>query len=448
MRTTSLSSVPGFFYMRYDVSLETAHRILLNASSPVEMGVVTIGDAYGRILSRDVFSPINLPPFRKSAMDGYALRSFDIAKASRKKPVRLRVIDQARAGYMPENGIRPGTAVNVMTGAVVPDGADVVVRSEDVDLCSEGIIVNKAFCAGTYLVMPGEDVPMGESIARKGALITPPMVGLLAGLGLVQIPVYRKVVIALMSTGDELIDPADPYRPGKIFNSSLYGILGRCQAAGAQPLHLGTVPDQVTRVAEKMSEGLEKADIVITTGGTSNGLFDVTKDAMLLAGAEILFNGVAVKSGSPIFAGKRNGRFIISLPGNPAGAMAAFDLIVMVLINNLRGLSHPFLPRIEAVMAGSYLRFSPVRRLLHARLFRQYGVDYVALADHHSRCMVESIVDSNFFIDVPAGSRYIQAGERVWGFPVGDLGRVYSDIAVQMVEKNAGLFHADYTSAQ
>lgn len=426
--------------MRYDVSLEAAHHVLINASCPVEKETAGIDQASGRILARDVFAPVNIPPFRKSAMDGYALRCSDSKGASSGKPVRLRIVDVARAGYASKKRVEPGTAIKVMTGAVVPDGADVVLRSEDVDVCHEDILVTDACRAGQNLVMPGEDVHMGELVAPRGAGITPPLVGLLAGLGIVRVPVYRNVSVAVMSTGDELMDPSEPPHPSKIFNSSLYGIMARCREAGALSIQIGSVPDHVGRVAKKMAEGLKQADIVITTGGTSAGTYDVVEDAMVQAGADILFKGVSVKSGSPILAAKRDDRFIVSLPGNPSGAMAGFDLIVTVLINHLRGLAKPFPTRVEAVLVDSYPRFSPVRRLLHARLFRQEGVDYAELTDHHSRGMVDSIVSTNFYIDIPAGSSALHPGELVWGVPVGALSRVYSDIAAQSADHHLGVF--------
>ena len=192
-------------------------------------------------------------------MDGYALNSTDIRGASKASPVWLSVVDEARAGFQAGRGVTPGTTVKVMTGAVVPEGADVVLRSEDVDVCQDKIIVKKSFAPGTHLVMPGEDVAKGELIARQGALLTPPLIGLLAGLGLVRLPVFRNVTVAVMSTGDELIDPGESQSPGKIFNSSLYGIMARCQEAGVMPLQLGIVSDEVGCVAEKMAEEAAEA---------------------------------------------------------------------------------------------------------------------------------------------------------------------------------------------
>ncbi len=417
--------------MRFNISLEDAHNILLSHSTPVEENSIFINEALGKILSRDISAHGNLPPFEKSSMDGYALRSADIAKALPTNPVALFVVDETRAGFIPEKQVTTRTAVRVMTGAAIPQGADTVVRSEDVSAIGNKIKVCKPIDAGTNLVKAGEDISAGELIAPKGIPVSPSLIGLLAGLGMIQIPVRREVCVAVMSTGDELIDPSAKPRPGKIFNSSLYGIMAQCQAAGAKPISLGVVPDKAMVVAQKMSEGLKKADIVITTGGTSAGDYDVVEEAMMLTGAKILFNGVAVKSGSPVLAGKRNGKFIISLSGNPSGAAATFDLIVMVLLNKLMGFAKPLPSRIEAVMTEGYLRRSPVRRLLRAKISRQAGTDYVELTDHHSKGMIESIMDSNFFIDIPAGSGYIHPGELVWGFPAGDLNRMYSQITEQ-----------------
>ncbi len=432
--------------MHFNISLEDAHNILTRASAPVEGKTLLISDALGRILSRDITTPVNLPLFDKSAMDGYALQSCDIAKASHKNPVLLSIIDETRAGIIPQKEVVSGTAIKIMTGAAIPKGADVVVKSEDVLRCADKIKINKPFHAGTNQVMAGEDIQVGELIAPKGTAVSPPLIGLLAGLGIIGVPVYKKITVAVMSTGDELIHPSENSGPGKTFNSSLYGIMAQCCSAGASPISLGIVPDDAKAVARKMSIGLDQADIVITTGGTSDGDYDVIEEAMMLTGAKIMFNGVAIKSGSPILAGEKNGKFIISLSGNPSGAMATFDLIVTVLLNKLMGYPRPLPFRIEVVMAQGYLRRSPVRRLLHARLFSQAGVNYAELTDHHSRGMVESAMESNFFIDIPAGSGYINSGELVWGFPVGNLNQKYSQTAEQVSAEDhrQGQYHQDF----
>lgn len=413
--------------MFMDVTLEDAHTILWGLCSPVEENIIRIDESAGRILSREIIAGRSIPPFDKSAMDGYAIRAKDSWRASGEYPVRLKVIENVRAGVVPEKMLKAGTAIRIMTGAVIPESADAVIKLEEVISNRKSIIIGRAVKPGENIIHTGDDVNSGELIAGRGTKLTPSLLSVLAGLGIGTVSVYRKVKVAVISTGDELMNPSEESVVGRIYNSSHYGIVAKSVEAGAEPIKLDIAPDVMEKIADKIIEGLEMSDLVVTTGGLSDGDYDMVEDAIGHIGATVLFKGLAIRSGSTMLAALKDGKLIIALSGNPASAMANFDLIVVSVIKKMTGLSRHLPARIQVTMSESYMKNSPTRRLVRARMFRKNGIDYVRLTSPHNRGPLMSMIDSNFMLDIPAGTGYIAAGQKVWGFIVGDLEQVYDE---------------------
>jgi len=413
--------------MKKNIQLEEAQNILLDRVMPVGKCLVSLLEANGRILSQDIKATISIPSFDKSALDGYALIASDTRQAESSAPVQLRVIEETRAGFLSKEKVMPGTAIKVMTGAPIPDGANVIIKYEDVIRNGDSISVFRTLKAQDNIVKAGEDVEEGEVVAFKGTLITPPLVALLAGLGINHVPVYKKVKIAIMSTGDELVCPSEELQAGKIYNSSLYGLMARCHELGGQPLDLGIVPDEIRSASARIVKGLEEADIVVSTGGVSVGDYDVIKDAMVEAGAEIIFWQVAMKPGSPVAAAVKNKKLIIGLSGNPAAAMVTFDLIIIPLLKKLMGINKPLLNKIQGVFADNFTKASSQRRFLRAKLERKDGIDYLKLTGDQGNGVLMSMVDCNILVDIPAGSGPVIYGQRVSGYIVGNVTDAYHE---------------------
>lgn len=293
--------------MLMNVTLEDAHSILWGLCTPVEENFISIDESAGRTLSREITAERSIPPFNKSGMDGYAIRAKDTWRASQDNPVKLKVIDKVRAGVVPGKMVKAGTAIKIMTGAAIPESSDAVVKFEEVVCNKKNIVITRAIKAGENIILTGEDVQCGEMIAGKGTKLTPSLVSVLAGLGINRVPVYRKVKVAVINTGDELMHPAEDPFYGRIYNSSHYGIIAKCVEAGAEPYKLGIAPDIMEKVAERISEGLEIADLVVTTGGVLSGDYDVVEDAMTHIGATLLFKGLAIRSGSTMLAAVKDG---------------------------------------------------------------------------------------------------------------------------------------------
>ncbi len=406
--------------MKTSISLEEAQATLLTLVRPVDQGQVPLLTATGRVLCRDIQSGVNLPAFSKSPLDGYALQAKDSEQAKPSQPVTLTVIEEVRAGYVPRHKVTAGTAIKVMTGAPVPEGADEIVKYEEVTREGNYIKIFSPVTPGKNVIRAGEDVIQGEMIAPGGMVVTPPLVGLLAAVGVAAVPVYEKVRIAILSTGDELVDPSRDLLPGKIYNSNLHSLGAYCLQLGTAPVDMGIVPDEAAVIADRISQALRLSDLVITTGGVSVGDYDVVPAALTQLGAELIFWKLDMKPGSPVIAASYNDKLIIGLSGNPAAALITFDLLVVPLIKKMMGLEKQFPSKISAILTENFNKSSQQRRFLRARVQRDKDLNYVKLTGEQSNGVLKSMIDCNALIDVPAGSGPLVAGQEVSAVVLGN----------------------------
>ena len=407
--------------MKQNLPLEEAQDILLNRITVPEDSKVPLIDALGRILSRDVVSQHNIPFFDRSPVDGYAALAGDTVDAAPSQPVRLKVLEEIPAGYVAANKITSGTTVKVMTGAPLPEGADVVVKYEEVERQGDYISVFEPLRYQENVVYAGEDVKVGEVVAKKGIVVSPALVGLLAGMGIASVPVYQPVKVGILSTGDELISLGEAIQPGKIYDSNRYTLQARCLDLGAQPVMLGTVMDCKEKVAARIREGLKQADVFITTGGVSVGDYDVIQDALRVLGAEIIFWKVDIKPGSPILAAVKDGKLIIGLSGNPVAALLTFDLLVVPMLKKMMGRKNYLYSKIQGKMTGGFKKSSEKRRFLRARLLLQDGDIAFQLTGIQNNSALKSMMECNVFVDVPAGSGPLNPGDVVSAHVLGNI---------------------------
>jgi len=407
--------------MRQNISLEEAQDMLLtNITLPEERKIPLI-DALGKILSQDIVSQQNIPFFDRSPVDGYALLTSDTVKATSSQPVRLKVLEEIPAGYVAENKVTPGTTIKVMTGAPLPVGADVVVKYEEVDRQGDFVFLSKPLKFQENVVYAGEDVKQGEVVAKKGIVVSPALVGLLAGMGIASVPVYHPVKVGILSTGDELMSIGEPLRPGKIYDSNRYTLQARCLALGVEPVMMGTVMDRKEQVADRIREGLKQADVFITTGGVSVGDYDVIQDALKEIDAEILFWKVDIKPGSPILAAMKDQKIIIGLSGNPVAALLTFDLLVVPLLKKMMGREKYLYSKIQGTMRDGFKKSSEKRRFLRARLLLEDGNTLVKLTGIQNNSALKSMMECNIFVDVPAGSGPLNPGDIVSAHVMGNI---------------------------
>jgi len=283
-------------------------------------------------------------------MDGFAVRAADVETATAAQPVRLRVLEVVGAGAVPQATVTAGTATQVMTGTPMPDGADSVVRVEDVAEGGPGeALVARAVPIGANVRQPGEDVRAGDLVFTPGRVLRPPDVGLLASLGLTVVSVARRPEVAILATGSELVEIGQPLGPGQIVNSNAYTLAAAVEEAGGLPRVLGIATDTRAATRAAFADALS-SDVVISTGGVSVGAFDVVRAALADLGVEERFWKVAQRPGKPMSCGRRGDVPVFGLPGNPAAALVCFHLYVRPAIRTMLGDATPHLPVVSATL--------------------------------------------------------------------------------------------------
>ncbi|MBX3023350.1 molybdopterin molybdotransferase MoeA [bacterium] len=310
---------------------------------------VPLAVARGRVLAEAIQAPRDVPPFRNSAMDGYAVRQADVSAASASGPVVLRVLETVAAGAVASQPVAPGTAIRIMTGAPMPDGADAVVRVEDTSEVSEGVAIRAAVAPRANIREPGEDMRAGETVLEAGRLLRPADIGLLASLGMSMLRVARRPRVAIVSTGDELVDLGEPLGPGQIVNSNAYTLAAAVEEAGAEPLHLGIVRDRPPLIRAAFADALN-ADVVLSTGGVSVGSFDYVRTILAELGYEERFWRVAQKPGKPLTFGRCGRAPVFGLPGNPVSSLVCFYLYVLPALRTMLGLDRVHLASAAATL--------------------------------------------------------------------------------------------------
>ena len=405
------------------LSVEEALERILSEFHPLEPERVPILEALGRVLAEDVYAGEDIPPYANSSMDGYAVRAADTACASRQAPRRLRVIADLAAGYVSETEVVPGTAIRIMTGAPIPPGADAIVRVEDTQAQGEWVDVFVEVPAGLYIRPAGEDVQQGELVLQRGMIVRPPEIGMLATLGHQEVLVYRRPRVAILATGDEVVEIDAPLAPGKIRNANSYSNAAQVLQCGGIPIMLGIARDRVQELTDKIRAGLAQGvDLFLTSGGVSVGDFDVVKD-VLAAQGEINFWRVRMKPGKPLAfgclsplphrEGQGEGVPLLGLPGNPVSVMVAFEMFVRPAILKMLGMTALARPTVEAVLMDGVNDKDERRHYLRARVEQQEGEYRAYLTGEQGSGILSSMVKANALVVIPEEWTCAPVGARV-----------------------------------
>lgn len=318
------------------ISIEDARRAVLEHAARLEAEEVALDDALGRVLADGAIAPNDLPPFSSSGMDGFAL----LADDTRDAPVHLRIVGEARAGALAGVAVEPGTAIRISTGAQMPEGADAVVRQELTQPGEGEVVVLEAVAAGNDVRYAGEDVPAGATILHGGTLLGASEIGALAWVNIARPAVVRRPRLALVSTGDELVDPGRELAPGEIRDANRPALAAAARAAGADVIASLRVGDDCSATIATLAEALQDADVVATVGGVSVGPHDHVRPALESLGADQVFARVSLKPGGQVcFYIAADGTLVFALPGNPASALTAFRILVVPALYAMLGRS-------------------------------------------------------------------------------------------------------------
>ncbi|MEA3247208.1 MAG: gephyrin-like molybdotransferase Glp [Gemmatimonadota bacterium] len=394
------------------------------AMARVVAGVARLGTerlptaaARGRVLAAPVHSPVNLPPWNNSAMDGYAVRSADIAAV----PATLRVIETVAAGAFPTRAPGPGEATRIMTGAPVPEGADTVVRVEDTDGGRQRVVIRDNRDAGRNVRPAGEDVRAGTEALPAGAVLGAAQLGLLAAVGAAEVEVVRQPRVAIISSGDELVPPerfAEVVAGRKIVSSNSVTLHELVRDAGGEPVDLGIAADTHESLREHLARA-EGVHLVLTSGGISVGEFDYVREVLAERGATLDFWRVRMRPGAPIGFGELDGTPWIGLPGNPVSTMVTFELFVRPAIRVMRGHAAPFPATVGVVLGEPVTVGADLTHFLRVTLAPEGGHLVARLTGAQSSGMLSSMARADALLVLPRGVREAPAGAALRAIPLG-----------------------------
>ena len=389
------------------ISIAEARTRVLTEARPLPAEKVPLGEALGRVLAENVVSPVNVPPFDSSAMDGYAVPAGAAGE--------LRVVGESRAGHPAAESVAEGTAVRISTGAVVPEGAEAVVpveRAEDRD----GTVTVAETPAGANVRRAGEDVRAGDLVLPAGMVLGPPEVAVAASLGRPDLVCAQRPRIALVVTGDELVEPGQPLAPGRIFSSNAYGLAGQARRAGAEVALTEAVEDTADATRAALERALGAADLVCVSGGVSVGPHDHVKPALADLGVEERFWGVALKPGKPTWFGvlEREPRpaLVFGVPGNPVSAMVTFHLFAWPALAAMQG-APPEAASATALLDEPVARNPKREQAVRCRLIADDDGLHVAPTGRQESHVLTSMLGAGALALIPRGEGEVAAGERV-----------------------------------
>ncbi len=364
-------------------------------------GYVPLSDALGMLAAEDIHSPIAMPPFRQSAMDGYALHLYD-GKS-------YEIVREIKAGDGANPKLNPGQAVRIFTGAMVPDAAEAVVMQEHAEALSDTLVVDREISLEQNIRPKGEQVRKGDLALPKGSVLTPATIGFLAGLGITEIKVFVKPSIAILATGNELVVPGEPLGSGKIYESNSLMLQNALKESGYTEIEIFKVKDDYRGTVQCLDHALNSFDVVLVSGGISVGDYDFVGKALQELQVTEVFYKVRQKPGKPLFFGRKAERSVFALPGNPASALTCFYIYVLPALAQLSGKSFKALKRISAKSRSDF-QTKPGRVQFLKACFSDDGVE---ILEGQSSAMLKSFAEANALVQLPADCSTVQPGDEL-----------------------------------
>ena len=399
------------------LSLEEAKEVLEQNFSPKPLGVErsSLSEAHDRVLTEDVVAPIDVPPFNRSTVDGYAVRAADTFGAEEDRPVALEFCGSIAIGEPSSIVLKKRMGAEIVTGAPLPDSADAVVMVEYAIREDDTIFVHRAVSTGENVMRSGSDIRKGETILRKGQRVSSREIGVLAALGITQVAVYKRPRVAIISTGAEIVDPEKPLSPGKIYDINAYTLSAAVRECGGEPINLGTIIDEMNQLKGALRKALDLADVVVTSGGVSVGPKDILPQVLNRLGKPgVIVSGIAVKPGKPTTIAMIDGKPVFSLPGNPTSALSMFYQLVRPQIYRMTGGREKPSPVVKAFAE---------KKMFSARGRRTFTMVKLA-CDKSGKLMaspvalglsgaITTLAKADGFVEIGDEQQFVEAGDEV-----------------------------------
>ena len=382
------------------ITFEEAYHIVMSHVSVVSTERVSLTDSLGRILAEDIHSDIDMPPFNKAAVDGFACRLDDLDHD-------LEILETVAAGKIPEFSVTTGKCSRIMTGAMIPEGTECIVMVEDTEILDNGKVHITRKQDALNICKKGEDISAGDIVLSKGILIKPQHIPVLAASGAIAPKVSRKLQVGILSTGDELVEPEHIPTPSKIRNTNAYQLIAQVSDAGAIPQYEGIAADNEISLHSMLSDSLDGNDIVLLTGGVSMGDFDYVPRVMEKLEIDILFKSIAIQPGKPTVFGKKGNTLIFGLPGNPVSSFVLFEVLVKPFLMKTMGCTD--IPKILHLPLGTDFKRKKTERKLLIPVRIENGVVYPV--EYHGSAHINAYSQAQGMISIEIGRNELKKGE-------------------------------------
>jgi molybdenum cofactor synthesis domain-containing protein len=399
------------------MTFDEAKKVISEQLKPEALGEeeISLLEAYNRVLKENVVSTLDIPPFNRSTVDGYAVEAADTFGAEEKQPAKLKLCGAVNVGETPKISVEKGEAAEIVTGAPVPDGADAVVMVEDTDSEDTALRVYRAVTKGENVMKKGTDIKKGETVLKAGQVLGASETGVLAALGLTKVKVFKVPVVAVLSTGGEVTEPGRELPAGKIYDINAYSLSTAVRESGGKPVYLGVVPDDKAELRKALEHALASADMVLTSGGVSVGPKDLTPQIVDSLGKPgVLVCGIAVKPGKPTTIALIRRKPVFSLPGHPTSALLMFHLLARPVLQRMSGRPATEVKMVKALAAARMFSAKGRRTFVMVKLKRDKSNRLIAEpVETGASGAITTLAKADGFVEIPENQQFIDADEEV-----------------------------------